>query len=69
MPPERAFVVQFSQSTRLERGWFSGRVEHIMSGRHASFVNHRELTAFFRKVMNRQLCLSPKKVRRRSAGN
>jgi hypothetical protein len=52
MPLERAFVVQFSESTQSELGWFSGRVEHVMSGQHASFVNPRELTAFFRRVMN-----------------
>jgi hypothetical protein len=62
MPPERAFVVQFSQSAKSELGWFSGRVEHVMSGLHASFVNPRELTAFFRKVMNQQLSPSQEKI-------
>jgi hypothetical protein len=52
MPPERAFVVQFRQSTESELGWFSGRVEHMMSGQHASFVTSGELTAFFRRVLN-----------------
>jgi hypothetical protein len=55
MPPERAFVVQFSQSTPSEPGWFSGRVEHMMSGQYASFADARELTAFFRRVLNEQL--------------
>jgi hypothetical protein len=52
MPPERAFVVQFGQPPKSELGWFSGRVEHMMSGQHASFADPRELTAFFRRVMN-----------------
>ena len=62
MPPEGAFVVQFSQFTKSELGRFSGRVEHMMSGQHASFVNHRELAAFFRRVMNQQLSPSQEKV-------
>jgi len=55
MPPERAFVVQFRQSTESEPDWFSGRVEHMMSGQYASFESPRELTAFFRRVLNQQL--------------
>jgi hypothetical protein len=55
MPPERAFVVQFRQATQSEPGWFSGRVEHMMSGQFASFAGSRELTAFFRRVLNQQL--------------
>jgi len=62
MPPERAFVVQFSQSTQPELGWFSGRVEHMMSGQHATFVDPRELRTFFRRVMNQQLSPSQGKV-------
>ena len=62
MPPELAFVVQFSQSTKPEVGWFRGRAEHMMSGQHASFVNPRELTAFFRSVLNQQLSPSQEKV-------
>ena len=55
MPPELAFVVQFRQSTESESDWFSGRVEHVMSGQFASFESPRELTAFFRRVLNQQL--------------
>jgi hypothetical protein len=54
MLPERAFVVQFRQSTESEPDWFSGRVEHMMSGQYAS-ESLRELTAFFRRVLNQQL--------------
>jgi hypothetical protein len=61
-PLERAFVVQFRQSTESEPGWFSGRVEHVMSGQHASFESGRELTAFFRRVLNQQLSPSQEKA-------
>jgi hypothetical protein len=55
MSPERAFVVQFRQVTQSEPGWFNGRVEHMMSGQFASFADSRELTAFFRRVLNQQV--------------
>ena len=54
MPPERAFVVQFRQSTESEPDWYSGRVEHMMSGQYARFESPRELTEFFRRVLNQQ---------------
>jgi len=62
MPLERAFVVQFSQSTGSEPDWFSGRVEHMMSGQYASFEGPRELTAFFRRVLSQQLSPLQKKA-------
>jgi hypothetical protein len=66
MPLERAFVVQFRQSTESEPDWFSGRVEHMMSGQYASFESPRELTAFFQRVLNQQLSpLQEKTVGRR----
>ena len=55
MLPERAFVVQFRQSTEPEPDWFSGRVEHMMSGQFASFESPGELKAFFRRVLKQQL--------------
>jgi hypothetical protein len=61
MPLERAFVVQFRQAAESEPDWFSGRVEHVMSGEYASFANHRELSAFFRRVLNQQLSPSREK--------
>jgi len=62
MPPELAFVVQFSQFTQSELGWFRGRVEHMLSGQHANFADPRELTAFFRRVMNQQPSSSQEKA-------
>jgi hypothetical protein len=66
MSPERAFVVQFRQCTESDPDWFSGRVEHMMSGQFESFESPRELTEFFRKVLNQQC--SPLHGKARRAG-
>ncbi len=62
MRPERAFVVQFRESTESEPECFSGRVEHMMSGQFASFESPRELKAFFRRVLDQQLADSQEKA-------
>lgn len=62
MPPQRAFIVQFRQSTESELHWFSGRVENVMSGQYARFESPRELTAFLRRVLNQQLSPSQEKT-------
>ena len=67
-PLERAFVVQFRQSTESEPDWFSGRVEHMMSGQFASFESSRELKAFFRRVLNQLLAASQGKAGSRDVG-
>jgi len=67
-PLERAFVVQFRQSTQPEPDWFNGRVEHVMSGQFASFESPRELKAFFRRVLNQQLSASQGKAGSRDVG-
>ena len=41
----KAFVVQFSRETNRETGTFSGRVEHMSSGRRARFGSSQELVA------------------------
>lgn len=41
LPAWRAFVVQFSR----EEGVFSGRIEHLSSGRRARFSSRDELVA------------------------
>jgi len=68
IPLERVFVVQFRQSTESEPDWFSGRVEHMMSGQFASFESPRELRAFFRRVLNQQLAASQEKAGSRDVG-
>ena len=50
LPPEWAFVIQFSRETEGET-IFSGRVEHLSSGRRAHFQSPDELVAILRKLL------------------
>jgi hypothetical protein len=43
LPPQRAFVVQFSAQTNVALGWFAGRVEHVVSGHARRFQTLEEL--------------------------
>jgi hypothetical protein len=45
LPVWKAFVVQFSRETRTQTGTFSGRVEHLSSGRRSRFASKEELFA------------------------
>jgi hypothetical protein len=45
LPVYKAFVVQFTRETRSQAGIFSGRVEHMSSGRRARFASKQELLA------------------------
>jgi hypothetical protein len=45
LPAWKAFVVQFSRETGAQPGVFSGRVEHLSSGRRAHFSSAEELTS------------------------
>jgi len=54
MPPEKAFVVQFREPSGSQSDWFSGRVEHMMSGQNARFAKPGDLLEFFEQVMNRK---------------
>ena len=51
LPVWKAFVVQFSRETKLARGAFSGRVEHISSGRRAQFASTAELIAVLGRLL------------------
>ncbi len=46
LPPSRAFVVQFAGGPVPAEGVFTGRIEHIDSGRSRRFASLDELTAF-----------------------
>jgi hypothetical protein len=46
-----AFVVQFREQSDANAG-FTGRVEHIISGRAARFESAEELLAFFRRELS-----------------
>lgn len=51
MPARRAFVVQLNGSSAIADGQFSGRVEHVLSGRRWHFASLAELTAFISRVV------------------
>jgi hypothetical protein len=52
LPVWKAFVVQFSRETRTQAGTFSGRVEHLNSGRRNRFGSKKELLATFDKMLD-----------------
>jgi hypothetical protein len=51
LPAWKAFVVQFTRDTNPPAGNFSGRVEHLSSGRRARFSSKRELLAGLEKLL------------------
>ena len=58
LSPARAFVVQFREGTEAARERFTGRVEHMVSGRAARFHSPEELLAFFARVLG-TVCAKP----------
>ena len=52
LPPERAFVVQFSGDTRFAEATVVGRVEHIHSGRTTHFTRMDQLVAFLDELLS-----------------
>lgn len=53
LPAWKAFVVQFSREADGELQ-FSGRVEHLQSGRRAQFASAEELTDALRHLLEQQ---------------
>ena len=51
LPVWKAFVVQFSRETNPRARKFSGRVEHMSSGRRARFTSAPELLAALRTLL------------------
>jgi hypothetical protein len=51
LPVWKAFVVQFSRETNPRTRTFSGRVEHMSSGRRARFASGQELLAVLGKLL------------------
>lgn len=51
LPAWKAFVVQFSRDTNPATDSFSGRVEHLSSGRRARFASKPELLAGLEKLL------------------
>jgi len=52
LPPWKAFAVQFSQETHTRPDVFSGRVEHLNSGRRARFASRQELLAVLERLLD-----------------
>ena len=52
MPVYKAFVVQFNRETRRQTGTFSGRVEHMSTGRRARFASTGELIEVLTKLLD-----------------
>ena len=50
-PVWKAFVLQFSRETGTKAGIFSGRVEHMSSGRRARFASREELIPVLSKML------------------
>jgi hypothetical protein len=51
LPTELAFVVQFAADTAAPQGRFTGRVEHIVSGRASHFASREDLLGFIERVL------------------
>jgi len=51
LPAWKAFVVQFTRETEGPAGAFSGRVEHLNSGRRARFDSPEELLALLGRLL------------------
>jgi hypothetical protein len=51
LPAWKAFVVQFSHDAGIKRGHFSGRVEHLSSGRRQHFASAEELLVALRDFL------------------
>jgi len=51
LPPWKAFVVQFSRKADVPAGIFSGRVEHLNSGRRTSFQSSAELVRILETML------------------
>jgi len=52
LPTEMAFVVQFAADTEPRQGRFTGRVEHIVSGRATHFDSQDDLLGFIERVLS-----------------
>ena len=51
LPAWKAFVVQFSRDAEAHAGVFSGRVEHLSSGRRARFASREDLLAILEREL------------------
>ena len=59
LPTHRAFVVQLYAASKIEKGQFKGRVEHIVSGQSTHFSTIKALKAFMRHVLTERRSEEP----------
>ena len=59
LPTQRAFVVQLYAQSKIEKGQFKGRVEHIVSGRSTHFSSMKALKAFMHRVLMEERSAEP----------
>jgi hypothetical protein len=52
LPAWKAFVVQFTREAECASGTFSGRVEHLSSGRRAQFESPQELVSLLQQLLD-----------------
>jgi hypothetical protein len=52
LSPHRAFVVQLREHADMERCSWTGRIEHVVSGRATRFQSLEELTTFIAEVLS-----------------
>jgi hypothetical protein len=51
LPTHQAFVVQLHAESKIEKGQFKGKVEHIVSGQSTHFSSMKALKAFMHRVL------------------
>ena len=51
LPAWKAFVVQFSREANSPSGTFSGRIEHLSSGRRVHFASSDELVTVLARML------------------
>jgi hypothetical protein len=59
LPTQRAFVVQLHAESKIAKGQFKGRVEHIVSGRSTHFSSMKALKAFMHRVLTEERAEEP----------
>ena len=59
LPTHRAFVVQLHAESKIAKGQFKGRVEHMVSGQSTHFSSMKALKAFMHRVLTEERAEEP----------
>ena len=59
LPTQRAFVVQLHAESKIAKGQFKGRVEHMVSGQSTHFSSMKALKAFMHRVLTEERAEEP----------